>query len=156
MLSAIHIHMLIIHVHMSVTQSCLTLWDPMDCSPTDSSVHGISPGKTIEVSCHFFLQGIFWTQTLNLGLLIAGRFLTLRDRREQQKMFLPYLPYFQSYLTISYLITHVSNFSDKDRTLTFPSSFHHPHLRKWPLFIHMMRPKIGSQPWLHSFLYIPN
>ena len=24
-----------------VTQSCLTLWDPMDCSPPGSSVHGI-------------------------------------------------------------------------------------------------------------------
>ena len=25
----------------SVSKSCLTLWDPMDCSPPDSSVHGI-------------------------------------------------------------------------------------------------------------------
>ena len=32
------------HPHMlcsrSVTQSCLTLWDPMDCSPPGPSVHG--------------------------------------------------------------------------------------------------------------------
>ena len=35
-----------------VTQSCLTLCDPMDCSPPGSSVHGDSPGKNIGVSCH--------------------------------------------------------------------------------------------------------
>ena len=28
-----------------VTRSCLTLCDPMDCSPPGSSVHGDSPGK---------------------------------------------------------------------------------------------------------------
>ena len=29
-------------------QSCLTLHDPMDCSPPDSSVHGISQARTLE------------------------------------------------------------------------------------------------------------
>ena len=28
-----------------VPQSCLTVCDPMDCSPPDSSVHGEPPGK---------------------------------------------------------------------------------------------------------------
>ena len=40
-----------------VTQSCLTLCDPMDCSPAGSSVHGIFPGKNTRVGCHFPLQG---------------------------------------------------------------------------------------------------
>ena len=31
-----------------VTQSCLTLCDPMDCSLLGSSVHGDSPGKVLE------------------------------------------------------------------------------------------------------------
>ena len=36
----------------SVTQSCLTLCDPVDCSPPGSSVHGDSPPKnTSELSC---------------------------------------------------------------------------------------------------------
>ena len=35
-----------------VAQSCLTLRDPMDCSPPGSSVHGDSPGKNTEVGCH--------------------------------------------------------------------------------------------------------
>ena len=47
-----------------VTQACLTLWDPMDCSPPGSAVHGDSPGKNTGVGCHALLQGIFPTQGL--------------------------------------------------------------------------------------------
>ena len=50
-------------------QSCPTLCDPMDCSLLGSSVHGDSPGKNTRVGCHFFCQGIFPTQGLNLYLL---------------------------------------------------------------------------------------
>ena len=32
-------------------QSCLTLCNPMDCSPPGSSVHGDSPGKNTRVGC---------------------------------------------------------------------------------------------------------
>ena len=39
-----------------LTQSCLTLCDPMDWA-TDSSVHGIFPGKNTGVDCHLLLQG---------------------------------------------------------------------------------------------------
>ena len=47
-------------------QLCLTLCNPMDCSPPGSSVHGIdSPGKNIGVGCHTLLQGIFSTQGWN-------------------------------------------------------------------------------------------
>ena len=31
-----------------VAQSCLTLWDPMDCSPPGSSVQGISQARILE------------------------------------------------------------------------------------------------------------
>ena len=59
-----------VHIWLCV-QLCLTLWDPMNCSPPASSVHGDSTGKntcmenTIQeyrhgVVCHAFLQGIFW------------------------------------------------------------------------------------------------
>ena len=36
-------------------QLCLTLRDPMDCSPTGSSLHGIIPGKSTGVGCHCLL-----------------------------------------------------------------------------------------------------
>ena len=45
-----------------VILSCPTLFDPMDCSPPGSSVHGDSPGKNTGVGCHALLQGIFPTQ----------------------------------------------------------------------------------------------
>ena len=51
-----------------VSQSCLTLCDPMDCGPPGSSVHGDSPGKNTGMGCHFLLQGIFPTRGLNPGL----------------------------------------------------------------------------------------
>ena len=47
----------------------MSFCDPMDCSPPDSSVHGDSPGKNTEVSCHALLQGIFPTQGSNSCLL---------------------------------------------------------------------------------------
>ena len=42
-----------------LVQSCLTLCDPMDCSPPGFSVPGDSPGKNTGAGCHAFLQGIF-------------------------------------------------------------------------------------------------
>ena len=45
-------------------QSCLTLCDPMDCSPPGSSHHGILQAR-IGVGCHALLQGIFPTQESN-------------------------------------------------------------------------------------------
>ena len=45
-----------------VTQSCLSLCDPMVCRPSGSSVHGESPGRCTGVGCHALLQGIFPTQ----------------------------------------------------------------------------------------------
>ena len=52
-----------------VTQSCPTLWDPTNCSPPGSSVHGDSPGKNTGVGCHALLWGIVPTQGSNPGLL---------------------------------------------------------------------------------------
>ena len=52
-----------------VAQSCLTLCNPMDCSPPGSSVLGDSPGKNSGVGCHALLQGIFPIQESNPGLL---------------------------------------------------------------------------------------
>ena len=48
-----------------VTQSCLTLCDPMDCSPPGSSVHGISQARVLEWVAISFSRGIFLTQESN-------------------------------------------------------------------------------------------
>ena len=53
----------------SVAQSCPTLCNPMDYSPSRLLCPWDFPGKNIGVSCHFLLQGIFSTQELNPCLL---------------------------------------------------------------------------------------
>ena len=50
----------------SDAQSCPTLYDPMDCSPPGSSVHGILLARILEWG--ILCQGIFPTQGLNPGL----------------------------------------------------------------------------------------
>ena len=57
-----------------VAQSCPTLCDPVDYSPSGSSFHGILQARILEwvaitgVGCHFLLQRIFPTQGSNPGL----------------------------------------------------------------------------------------
>ena len=58
-----------LHVLSLVAQLSPALFDPMDCSPPGSSVHGDSPGKNTGVGCHALLQGIFPTQRLSSCLL---------------------------------------------------------------------------------------
>ena len=62
-------------VLVPITQPCLTLGDPVDCSPPGSSVHEIFQGKNTGVGCHSLLQGIFPTEGSNLCLLQLWTFL---------------------------------------------------------------------------------
>ena len=68
---------------MKVAQSCLTLCDPMDCSPPGFSVHRISQARILEGRVAIpFSGGSFqrrdWTQVSH----IAGRFFTVCATRE--------------------------------------------------------------------------
>ena len=61
-----------------VAQSYLILWDPMDCSPPDSSVHGISQARILEWIAIFFSRGSSQPKdqvTVSCVSCIAGRFL---------------------------------------------------------------------------------
>ena len=51
-------------VKVLVAQLCLTLCDPMDCSPPWNS-----PGKNTGMGSHYLLQGIFLTQGSNPDLM---------------------------------------------------------------------------------------
>ena len=61
--------LLVIESESEVTQSCLTLWDPVDCSPPGSSVHGILQARILEWVAISFSRGIFPIQGSNPGLL---------------------------------------------------------------------------------------
>ena len=54
----------------SVTQACLTLCNPMDCSPPGSSVHGISRGRIMEWVAIAFSRGSNLLCTQQPGILL--------------------------------------------------------------------------------------
>ena len=60
-----------------VTQSCLTLSDPMDCGPPASSVHGILQARILEWIAIPFSRGSSRPRAHTQASRIAGRFLTI-------------------------------------------------------------------------------
>ena len=71
-----------------VTQLCLTLCDPMDCSPPGSSVHGDSPGKNTGVGWHALLQGEYGIGIQNFGLkFIVFCYLVFDNCNRQKRYF---------------------------------------------------------------------
>ena len=50
-------------------------WQPLDCSPLGSFVHGILQARILEGVAIPFFRGIFPTQGLNLGFLYCRRIL---------------------------------------------------------------------------------
>ena len=61
----------------SAAKPCLDLCNPIDYSPSGSSVHGNFLGKNIGVECHFLLQGIFPIQGSNPHLWFGRQILYL-------------------------------------------------------------------------------
>ena len=60
-----------------VTQSCLTLFDPMDCSPPGSSIHGIFQARILEWVAVSFSRGSFPLRDRTRASCIAGRCFTV-------------------------------------------------------------------------------
>ena len=65
-----------------LTQSCLTLWDPMDCSLPASSVHGILQARILEWVAMSFSRGSSWLRDQTWVSCIAGRFFTIWATKE--------------------------------------------------------------------------
>ena len=58
----------------SVTQSCLTLCDPVDCSPSGSSVRGVFPARILGWIAIPFSRGSSWPRDRSRVSCIAGGF----------------------------------------------------------------------------------
>ena len=58
-----------IFLYVYISESCLTLCDPMDYSPSNSSVHGILQARILEWVTMPFFQGIFLNWASNPCLL---------------------------------------------------------------------------------------
>ena len=72
----------------SVSKSCLILDNPVDYSPSGSSVDGNSPDKNPEGGFHFLLQGISLTRGANLGLLQCRQILYHLSHQRSPKIFI--------------------------------------------------------------------
>ena len=69
-------------VKVKAAPSCLTLCDLMDCSPPDSSVHGILQTRTLEWVAVSFSRGSSWSKDRTRVSHIAIRFCTIWTTRE--------------------------------------------------------------------------
>ena len=69
-------------VCVCVTQSCLTLYDPMDCSLPGSSVHGILQARILEWVVIPFSRRSSQPRDWTCSSHIAGRFFTIWATRE--------------------------------------------------------------------------
>ena len=73
--------------HMSsIAQLCLTLWDPMDCNLSDSSVHGILQTRMLEWIAISFFRGSSWHRDWSQVSCIAGRYFTIWATDEAQNL----------------------------------------------------------------------
>ena len=68
-------NMTALKVKVFVTQSCLTLCDPMDCSPPGSSAQVLQAGILKQVSISFYRVSS-WPRNQTQVTCIAGRFFT--------------------------------------------------------------------------------
>ena len=69
-------------VKVLVAQSCLTLCDPMDCSPPGTSVHGILQERILEWVAMPFSRGSSWPRDWTQVPCTAGRFFTIWATRK--------------------------------------------------------------------------
>ena len=67
-----------------VSKSCLTLCNPMNCTPPSSSVHGISQARILEWVAVSFSRGSSWPRDQTCVSCIAGRFFTTESPGKHQ------------------------------------------------------------------------
>ena len=72
----------VVVVVVLVAQSCVTIWDPMDCSPPISSVHGIVQARILEWIAIPFSRESCRLRDPTCVFCIAGRFFTIWATRE--------------------------------------------------------------------------
>ena len=70
------------YVSVLVAHSCLTLCDPIGCSPPGSSVHGILHARTLEWVENPFSRGSSWPRDWTWVSHITDRFFTIWVTRE--------------------------------------------------------------------------
>ena len=73
-----------VFVYIAVTQSCLTLYEPVDCSPPGSSVHDILQAWILEWVAISFSRGSSRSRDQTHVACIAGRFFKAEHDLEKE------------------------------------------------------------------------
>ena len=76
------LHWLFYSIPFIFTQLCPTLWDPMNCIPPDSSLHGILWARILMMVAISFSREIFQPRDRTQISHTAGRFFTVWASRE--------------------------------------------------------------------------
>ena len=82
---------------------CLTLCDPVDCSPPGFSVHGILQVRILEWLAIPFSRGSSWPRDWSHISCISGRFFTVRPTKE-----VPYSIYSCKIFAVFSVLYHIS------------------------------------------------
>ena len=70
MREALNPHKAVMKIKVLVTQSCPTLRDPLDCSPPDSSVHGVFQARVLEWGAIAFPECYAYFTTIKKKILL--------------------------------------------------------------------------------------
>ena len=103
------------HITCLVTQSCLTLCNPIDCSLPGSSIHWIFQARILEWVAISSSRGIFPSQGLNLHL-----FCLLHWQADSLPLAPPGKPYFTHSLNSVYISILISQFIPPSLPLWYP------------------------------------
>ena len=101
-------------VKMLVSQSCLTLCNPRDCSPPGSSVRGIFQARILEGVAVSFSRGSSWSRDQTQVTHIAGRHFNLWTTREAHI-------FFEIHLNTGIFSSKCVRFSHLEHDFFFPS-----------------------------------
>ena len=132
-------------MHTILLQSCLTLYNPMGCSPPGSSVHGIS-GKNIGVNCPppGDLPNSGTELTSLMFSILASEFFTTSTTWEAHIYILKWINYMYTYIWASLVAQLVKNLPTMQETQVRSLGWEIPWRRAWqctPVFL------IGESPW---------
>ena len=78
-----HLDLRFLSTRSEVVQSCLTLCDPMDCSLSGSSIHGIFQARVLEWVVISFSKGSSWPWDWTQVSCTVGRCFTVWATREE-------------------------------------------------------------------------
>ena len=102
-----------------VTQSCLTLWDPTNCSLSGSSIHGIPQARILEWIAVPFSRGSSWPRDLTQVSCTTSRFFTIWATGKIMKVITIHLKCLGRIYKQKYKIKHFNNLNSHYHPMLF-------------------------------------